>query len=169
VTQASDYGREWGVHHYGIEGHREDKADDDEWAAELLKGGEVPSWPSGELVAPLLGAIVEGKHASLPMNLPNSGQVKELPAGVVVECIGETAEGAVRPRDVASAGAAAWHLSRVVESQELTVEASLKGDRNLVLRAMLADPVAGSLPFEHVAALTDEMLAATSPWLPQFS
>ena len=54
-------------------------------------------------------------------------------------------------------------------SQELTVQAALDGDRDLVLQAMLADPVAGSLPFEHVTAITEEMLAATSEWLPRFA
>ena len=27
VTAASDFGREWGVHHYGLSGHQQDKAD----------------------------------------------------------------------------------------------------------------------------------------------
>jgi alpha-galactosidase len=169
VTAASDFGRRWGVHHYGIAGHKKDKADDDDWANQLEKGAEVPAWPSGELVAPLIDAVVTKKKVSLPMNLPNTGQVTDLPMGVVVECMGAVADGSVGPRDVTSAGAAAEHLRRVVESQELTVEAALAGDRRLVLSAMLADPVAGSLPFEHVSALTDEMLAATSPWLPQFA
>jgi hypothetical protein len=33
---------------------------------------------------------------------------------------------------------------------------------------MLADPMAGRLPYEEVATMTEEMLEATSPWLPQF-
>ena len=168
VTQASDFGRDWGVHHYGIAGHREDKAEDDEMSALLEKGGEVPEWPSGELVAPLIDAVVGAKQTSLPMNLPNTGQVIDLPDGVVVECMGTIEGGMISPRDKASAGAASEHLRRVVASQELTVDAALEGDRSLVLKAMLADPVAGSLPFEHVVAMTDEMLAATAPWLPQF-
>jgi alpha-galactosidase/6-phospho-beta-glucosidase family protein len=75
----------------------------------------------------------------------------------------------VRSRDTASAGAAAEHLRRVVASQELTVQAAITGDRGLVLQAMLADPVAGTLPWEHVTAMTDELLAASTPWLPQFA
>jgi alpha-galactosidase len=168
VTQASDFGRDWGIHHYGLSGHRADKAEDDEMSSHLEKGGEVSEWPSGELVAPLLDAVVSGKSVSLPMNLPNTGQVTGLPEGVVVECIGSVQGGKIMPRDVASAGAASEHLRRVVASQELTVEAALEGDRSLVVEAMFADPVAGSRPFEHVIAMTDEMLAATARWLPQF-
>jgi len=168
VTQASDFGRDWGVHHYGIAGHRADKQNDDEHAASLEKGAEVSPLPSGELAAPLIDAIVSQKSVSLPMNLPNTGQVTDLAGGPVVECMGRTQGREVGPRDAASAGAAAEHLRRVVASQELTVTAAVNGDRGLVLQAMLADPVAGSLPLEHVVALTGQMFEATSRWLPQF-
>ena len=169
VTAASDQGRAWGVHHYGLAGHSEDKVADAEWAAELEGGGEIPRWSSGELVAPLLDGIVTGTERPLPVNLPNAGQVTDLPSGVVVECMGVTGSDGVAARDTASAGAAAEHLRRVVASQELTVEAAVTGDRRLVLQAMLADPVAGSLPLEHITAMTDELLAASAPWLPRFA
>jgi len=169
VTAASDQGRAWGVHHYGLAGHSEDKVADGVWAAELENGGDIPQWTSGELVAPLIDGVVTGTPRSLPVNLPNTGQVADLPPGVVVECMGTVDGDGVRPRDTASAGAAAEHLRRVVASQELTVEAAVTGDRGLVLQAMLADPVAGTLPFEHVTAMTDELLAASAPWLGQFS
>jgi alpha-galactosidase/6-phospho-beta-glucosidase family protein len=38
-----------------------------------------------------------------------------------------------------------------------------------VLEAMLADPMAGRLPYEHVVAMTDELLQSTASWLPQFA
>jgi hypothetical protein len=34
---------------------------------------------------------------------------------------------------------------------------------------MLADPMAGRLPYEHVVAMTDELLQSTASWLPQFA
>jgi len=39
----------------------------------------------------------------------------------------------------------------------------------LVLQAMLSDPVAGSRPWADILAMTDELLEATSDWLPQFN
>jgi alpha-galactosidase/6-phospho-beta-glucosidase family protein len=54
-------------------------------------------------------------------------------------------------------------------SLELTVDAALSGDRTTVFEAMLADPMAGRLPYEQVASMTEEMLTATSRWLPVFS
>jgi alpha-galactosidase len=52
--------------------------------------------------------------------------------------------------------------------QEWTVEAAVAGDRELVLEAMLADPIAAQAPYEQIIEMTDEMLAATARWLPQF-
>lgn len=169
VTPSSDFGRGWGVHHYGLSGHRADKVEDDAWAAELEAGGEIPAWPSGELVAPLIDAVVSGKARNLPVNLPNRGQVPDLPDGAVVECIGTADATGVQARDVASPGALGEHIRRVVASQELTVEAALTGDKTKVVQAMLADPVAGTLPMERLVAMTDELLASCAPWLPQFT
>jgi len=167
VQAATDQGRTWGVHHYGIDGHRADKVEDDAWAAELEAGADVPAWPSGELVAPLIDAVVTGTERHLPVNLPNTGQVVGLPDGVIVECMGVVDASGVRPRDTASPAGLTEHLRRVVASQELTVQAALSEDRGQVLQAMLADPVAGVLPWENLTAMTDELLARTGPWLPE--
>jgi alpha-galactosidase len=170
VTAASDYGRDWGVHHYGMHGHQADKADDDAEMAELLAAEVIPKWPSGEFVASLLEGLVTGEERAIPGNIPNTGQVENLPDDVVVECMVVAGAGGVRARDRALVPSfLGEHLRRVVTSQELTVDAALSGDRAKVLEAMFADPMAGALPFEHVVAMTDELLAATSPWLAQFS
>lgn len=170
VTPASDFGRDWGVFHYGLGGHLRDKAADDRSVAELLANDEISPWPSGELVAELLDGMVTGTERHLPMNLPNTGQVENLPAGVVVECIGATGADGPRARDVTHVDSVLGeHLRRVVAAQELTVDAALTGDRTRVIEAMFADPMAGKLPFEHLVAMTDELLAATAPWLPQFA
>ena len=170
VTEHSDWGRAWGAHEYGIEGHRADKASDDAEVVALLATDEIPQWPSGELVAPLLDAIVSGTRRVLPVNLPNTGQVEDLPKGAIVECMGVADGKGVKPRDVARVGG--WlgeQLRRVHAAQELTVDAARTGDATTVLEAMLVDPAAGALPYEHVVAMTEEMLAAEAAWLPQFS
>jgi alpha-galactosidase/6-phospho-beta-glucosidase family protein len=78
--------------------------------------------------------------------------------------------GGVRARDSAAVPSfLGEHLRRVVSSQELTVDAALSGDRTTALEAMLADPMAGALPYENVVTMTDELLAATAPWLAQFA
>jgi alpha-galactosidase/6-phospho-beta-glucosidase family protein len=169
VTAASDYGRDWAVHHYGIQGHQADKATDDAEMAELLAAEKIPPWPSGEFVALLLEGLVTGEDKEFPGNIPNTGQVENLAHDLVVECMVVAGAHGIRPRDRATVPSfLAEHLRRVVSAQELTVEAAVSGDRTTALEAMLADPMAGSIPYEHVVAMTDELLAATGPWLPQF-
>ncbi len=170
VTPTSDWGREWSVHHYGLAGHMADKAADDADVAALLEHDEISTFPSGELVAPLLHSLLTGHPAPLPVNLPNVGQVENLAADVVVECMGIADRDRVVARDRASVPSLPGEqLRRVAVSEELTVEAALTGSRTTVLEAMLADPLAGRLPYEHVVAMTDDLLQATAPWLPQFT
>jgi alpha-galactosidase len=170
VTAASDFGREWGVHHYGLRGHQRDKEADDKEVAELLDGDEISAWPSGELVAELIDGIATGQERHLPMNLPNRGQVENLPDDVVVECIGVTGASGVRPRDKARVGSVLGeYLRQIATSQELTVDAALTGDRTRVIEAMLTDQLAGHLPYEQLVAMTDELLTSTARWLPQFA
>jgi alpha-galactosidase len=171
VTPSSDYGREWSVHHYGLAGHMADKVDDDADVAALLEGDEISPFPSGELVAPLLDSLRSHRPTALPVNLPNQGQVQNLPDGVVVECMGlATDDHRVVARDEAHVPSMPGEqLRRVAVSEELTVEAALTGNPTTVLEAMLADPMAGRLPYEHVVAMTDELLQSTASWLPQFA
>ena len=169
VTESSDFGRAWGVYQYGLEGHMADKAADDAEVGALLESDEISPWPSGELAAPLLDALVTGRAANLPVNIPNAGQVLNLDTGPVVECIGVAGASGVEARDHVQVGSVLGeYLRRVSVSQELTVEAACTGNRTTVIEAMLTDQMAGSLPYERVLDLTDELLAATASWLPQF-
>jgi alpha-galactosidase len=169
VNEASGFGAEWGVHHYGIEGHRADKEADEVELAALRIATELPPWPSGELVAPILGAIASDKERHFPVNLPNTGQVTNLAHGPVVECMGVVNGEGIAPRDRVEVNSILGEcLRRIVSSQEVTVEAALTGDRTLVLEAMLSDQLTSRLPYESIVTITDELLAATAPWLPQF-
>jgi alpha-galactosidase len=166
VTETGRLGDDWGVHYYGIEGHRADKEEDRAELAALMAASEVPPWASGELVAPLLDAVVTGRDTRLPVNLPNAGQVLNLEEGPVVECIGLATASGVTARDrVEVRGVLGECLRRIVASQELTVEAALTGQRTKVLEAMLTDPMTAVLPYEHIVAMTEELLAASAPWL----
>jgi alpha-galactosidase len=169
VTPENDYGSNWKVHIYGLRKHMADADDDVTHYESVRDSDEMSRFPSGELVAPLLEALVTGKPRDLPVNLPNRGQVANVPDGVVVEAMGTADGDGLRARDVVDVPSVLGeYLRRVAVSQELTVDAALTGDRTAVFEAMLADPMAGRLPYEEVAAMTGEMLTATAPWLPQF-
>ncbi len=163
------HGTGWHVHHWGIDGHTADSIDDVRGYEAARDTDGVTSMPTGELVAALLDAIITGSGPPLPVNLPNTGQVTTLPPDVVVECIGTGDTSGVRARDTtAIPGIIGEYARRASVSQELTVEAALRGDRDLAIAAMLADPLAGRLPYERVIELTEALIDATSAWLPQF-
>lgn len=170
VHPANDYGRDWKVHLYGLKRHMADAEADVEHYEVLRDAAEIPRRPSGELVATLLDGLVSGEPRHLPVNLPNAGNVNNLADGCVVEMMGIADASGVRGRDNTTVpGALGEFVRRVNASQELTVEAALTGNRTRVLEAMLTDPLAGQLPYESVVEMADEMLTATSRWLPQFN
>jgi alpha-galactosidase len=136
----------------------------------LIAAPEVSDFPSGELVAPLIDSMLRDRPRDFPLNIPNTGQCPDLPLDVVVESVCTVDGSGVRGRDRAECppGLAA-HLRRVSGSQELTVEAALTGNRELVFEAMLADPLASRIDWDQLQQMTDELLEATSAWLPQFA
>ncbi len=60
-------------------------------------------------------------------------------------------------------------LRRHVATQELTIEAALGGDRQLVRDALALDPLAGRGDLVDIDAMAEELLAGTARWLPQFA
>ena len=120
------------------------------------------------------GSALERERAS---RADPEGEVAMLPRrgdevdDVRLDVVGHVQIGdGLRARDQARApyALAEW-LRRIVSSQEATVEAAITGDRQKVVEAMLLDPLAGRIDFDHLQQMTDEMLAATAQWLPQFA
>jgi len=136
----------------------------------MLAATDVSEMPSGEMVAGVIDSLMTGRTRFFPLNVPNTGQVADLPADVVTESICSVDGDGVRGGPpVAAPPALAGSLQQVSAAQELTVDAALTGDRDQVFAAMFVDPLAGRIDFDQLAAMTDEMLAATKPWLPQFA
>ena len=130
----------------------------------------VESMPSGEMVAPVIQCLLLDQPGRFPLNMPNDGQVADLPpARRSRACASSTATACAGATAVALPAPMAECLRRVSASQELTVEAAVSGDRDAVFEAMLLDPLAGRLDYDAIADMTDEMLDATAAWLPQFS
>ena len=101
------------------------------------------------------------------MNLPNEGQVGNLPLGAVLEATTLVNGAGFHPLAFGQlpAGVTA-HLQRVIGVQELTVEAALRGERRLVVQALLAD--GDVLSRSQAEAMTDALLQAHRAWLPHF-
>jgi alpha-galactosidase len=109
--------------------------------------------------------LCDGKVYSA--NLPNKGQVPNLPADAVIECP-VIAEGgrlkALQQNAIPStaAGALATRFGWV----ETVVEAALKGNRNKFIQALVLDGAVTSL--EVATQLADEFLTVHARHLPQF-
>ena len=50
----------------------------------------------------------------------------------------------------------------------MTVAAALKGDRRLLLEAMILDPSTAHADFASISTMCDELLASNRKWLPRF-
>jgi alpha-galactosidase len=170
LTEESGWGERWGVSLTSI--------DDREWWQakhlsdfdELLAAREVTDMPSGEMVAPVIMCLLQDQPGWFPLNIPNHGQVADLPDDVVVESMCVVDGSGVRGRDMVHVPSVlADTLRRVSTAQELTVDAGLTGSRDRAFEAMFVDPLAGRLDYDAVRDMTDEMLVATKRWLPQFA
>ncbi len=170
LTEESEWGARWGVHLTTIADRERDAGSYRTELEKLLATPEIPTMPSGEMVAPLIDSFLRDKPRALPLNLPNRGQLPDFPDDVVVETMCMADGAGLRGRDDPHAPPllTEW-LRRIIAAQEATVEAALTGARDQVVEAMLLDPLAGRIDFDHVERMTDEMLAATRQWLPQFA
>ena len=170
LTDESAWGADWGVQLVPIEVHERSQVEHRAEFDRALAADAVDPWPSGELVAPLIDSLITGTERSLPLNIPNDGSVSDLPDRVAVETICRVDAGGVRGRETAELPPfLAEHLRRISASQEFTVRAALSGRRGEVLDALQTDPLAGRMDARRLELLTDELLAATRPWLPQFA
>ena len=104
-------------------------------------------------------------------NLPNRGQIPQLPAGAAVEtpCLMD-ANGA-QPTTVTGIPPQLVALMRTqINVQELTVRALLDEDVEHVYHAAMMDPhTAAELDLRQIRALVDDLLAAHGDWLPAWA
>ena len=170
ITEESGWGERWGFGLTGIATREQHQAEHVAAFAAMLASDTVDSIPSGEMVAPVIQCLLLDRPGRFPLNIPNEGQVADLPLGTTVESMCIVDGGGVRGSEAVSLPAGmAEVLRRIAAGQELTVDAAVSGDRDAVFAAMLLDPLTSRLDYDEVAAMTDEMLAATAEWLPQFT
>lgn len=170
VTEDSGWGERWGVKLTTIADRERGQAAHVDAFEALLAADEIPRHPSGEMLAPLIDSMLRDVPRSLPLNVPNAGQCPDLPADAVVESMCTVdASGIQGGEPVVAPPGLAEHLRRVAAAQELTVEAAVRGDREAAVEAMLADPLAGRGDYGRTVEMTDALLTATAPWLPQFA
>ena len=152
--------------------HRRDNLKERLEKSRALAAGEreVEMEPSGEEGILLIKALAGLGRVVSNVNLPNGGQIPNLPLGAVVETNAVFDKNSVRP---VLAGAVSEELKALilphVENHDLTLQAALSCDRELVVRAFLNDPNVKAKCTDEAAirGLVDDMIAGTMKYLPE--
>jgi len=120
-----------------------------------------------EQVTDIITSIRNDTRDIYSANLPNAGQVPNLPRDAVIECPCVADAAGLRPiSQPALASGLAGTLATRFQWVETVVEAALEGDRDKFVQALLLD---GSVDSVQIARkLADDMLAAQAEYLPQF-
>ena len=125
--------------------------------------------PSGEEGILLMKALTGMDRVISNVNLPNAGQVPNLPLGAVVETNAVFAKDSVRP---AMAGPLPEEIRKLIlphtENHLRTLKAAETFDRELLLEAFLNDPNTAAKCTDAAALrrLIDDMISATAAYLP---
>jgi alpha-galactosidase len=120
-----------------------------------------------EQVTDIIESIRTNAGNEYSANLPNHGQIPNLPADAIVECpaiAGATGLHAIDQKPMAPglAGTLATRFQWV----ETTVEAALEGSRSKFVQALLIDGAVKSV--QTACRLADDLLEAQKEYLPQF-
>jgi alpha-galactosidase/6-phospho-beta-glucosidase family protein len=103
------------------------------------------------------------------MNLPNKGQVANLPRDAVVETYGVIDSQGTHAIPHGNVPAGIQNiLEHHIRQQELTIEAANSGSRQLALQVLLNDPLSSPLTIPQASRMLDELLEANRPYLPKF-
>jgi alpha-galactosidase len=106
-------------------------------------------------------------HYHLAANLPNQGQISNLPLGCTVETPVVVDGGGIHPVHVgAFPEPIAELLRRETTVAQLCVDAAIEGDRQKALQCLLLDPVIND--FELAKQVLDDYLTSYKEYLPQF-
>jgi len=118
-----------------------------------------------DLVIRIASSVLDDSGEVHYVNFPNRGHITNLPDGAMIELpariYADRYEGEAfgeMPRVLRS-----W-LLRVIDTQELTLEAAMTRDRRLLRQALVADPLTVSI--EDADHIIEDLLAAESEDLP---
>lgn len=124
---------------------------------------------SNEAASEIMSAMVTGGRYIGIMNLPNAGQITNLPREAVVETYGVIEPAGARGMAVGNVPAGVRIvLERHIANQEITIKAALAGDRNLALQVLVNDPLTRGMEIRKCQEMLAELLEANRAYLPLF-
>ena len=122
---------------------------------------------TGEEGTKLMRGLLGLENVISNVNVPNHGQISNMPEGFVVETNATFTPRGVQPlvSGAIPQGVDAL-VSRVAHNQELTVEAAITGNYDLAFKAFINDPLV-TIDMSDARKLFDEMIRGTSKYLPK--
>jgi alpha-galactosidase len=160
ISPESEYGWRYGVKRTTPDDFEQEYARNGQQARAMLAGEEpLPAWHSGEIVFQIIEAIEHDQNREFFVNLPNVGQIANLPLDNVVETFALANSSGLTPVAFGELPASVASQVRLhSDIQEMIVEAGLTGDKELALQAFLLDPMIRD--FDSGRQIFDEMCQA---------
>jgi alpha-galactosidase len=129
-----------------------------------LEGGHYELEKSDEQLAPVMAALCGGPAGEFYVNVPNQGQIENLPLDAVVECSARVDALGVQPLAMGrlpnpAHAVIGGHVAR----QEIIVEAALSGEPQMALQALVTDPLVRDL--RSAPRMLSEMIAANRQFM----
>jgi alpha-galactosidase len=127
----------------------------------------IPTDRTHEYCSYIMHAIETNEPFRINANVPNRGLITNVPQGSCVEVPCLVDARGVHPCLVGDLPPQLAALNRSnIAVQELTVKAALEQDREAVYQAVALDPLtAAVLTLDQAHQMTDELFAASKPWL----
>ncbi len=176
LTPESEYGKKYGIKLTTIADR--EKWREDGWGTSTITGRnnvkkivegkrDLEIRKSKETASRIVSALEGGCDGRFNVNMPNRGQIENLPRDAAVETMANVDADGIRPMGIGElpasiAGITAQH----VYNQEMSVEAALTGSRKLALQALVNDPLVKEL--STAEKMLEELLEANREYLPRF-
>jgi alpha-galactosidase len=135
----------------------------------MLEGNfPLPGKKSSEAISDVIAALA-GKIPGIVdiINIPNAGQIANLPQGALVETLGRVSSDGAEGKEILELPA---EINKLIlphaENQSLIVKAAVDGDRKAAREMLARDPLTRNC--SDIDKMLDELLAAHSDYLPQF-
>ena len=137
--------------------------------AYLQGTAKLPNERSRETAANIIAAKEKGSEFIDVVNLPNVGQINNLPLSSVVETLGVVNNAGFTPLTVGDLPVQILNLILPhVYNQNLIVEAGLEGDLEKALFALYNDPLCSHMRLPDIKEMGIRLLNAHRDYVPQF-
>lgn len=173
INPSTNWGADYDIRLTSVEDRYALEAEAKGLIESALRGG-VPLQPfmqevSSEAANKIIRAVTCGETYIGIMNLPNVGQVSNLPQNAVVETYGVIDATGAHATTYGEVPAGVQNvLQKHISNQEMTVQSALTGDRHPALQILLNDPLSSRLTILQARQMLDELLEANQQYLPQF-